>query len=162
MTEAAKPLYKAIEMARIAKLIPSIPDPSQSPVKGALLELMLPGLHLLTLVSVMDEALSDYIEDKGIPWPGKTKRDLFNRINVVSKFVPTLPTVRLHRIREMRNCIAHSLGAAQDQTVTWAWLDDAMTGIAEAFAAMELIESTPEIVAFYERKPTLFAPNPTG
>ena len=104
----------------------------------------------------MDEALSDYIEDKGIPWPAKTKRDLFNRINVVSKFVPTLPTVRLHRIREMRNCIAHSLGAAQDQTVTWAWLDDAMTGIAEAFAAMELIESTPEIVAFYERKPTLF------
>jgi hypothetical protein len=56
----------------------------------------------------------------------------------------------------MRNSIAHSLGTTHDPTITWASLDDAITGIAEAFVAMGLIESTPEIVAFYERKPTLF------
>lgn len=156
MTQSARCLYKAIGLARIAQIIPTIPDPASSPVKGALLGLMLPGVHFLNLVSVLDEALCDYLELKGIPWPPNTKPNLFNRINIVSKFVQELNAARLHQIREMRNSIAHSLDTSQDQAITWISLDEAIKVIAEAFLVMELIMSTPQIVAFYEREPTLF------
>jgi hypothetical protein len=156
MTEIAASLYKAIGMARIGEAIPNIADPLASPVKGALLGLMLPSLHLLTVVSVLDDGLSAYIEDKSVPWPPKTRRDLCNRIDVVARVVPTIPKARLHQIRELRNSIAHSLGPPQDRTVTWAALDGAIADIAVAFVAMGVIDAVPGIVAYYERKPTLF------
>jgi hypothetical protein len=162
MSEIAKSFYKTIGMARITKMLPNIPDPMQSPVKGALLEFILPGVHLISVVSVLDDALSKYIEDNGIPWPAKTKQDLFNRIEVVSKAVLKMPVERLHRIRIMRNSVAHSPDIT-NETVTWSLLDDAMKDIAETFVILGLIPSIPDIVTFFEREPTLFlddlAPN---
>lgn len=149
-------LYTAIGMARIAKLIPTIHDPLQSPVKGQLLGHMLPGLHLITLVSVLDEALCEYIEIHNLPWPSEKRRDLCNRLDVVSTFVPCLNTSRLHQIRKIRNSIAHSSCISRDQAITWTMLDEAIENIAEGFVAMRIIESSPSIIAFYERKPTVF------
>lgn len=156
MAEVAESLFTAIGLARIARVVPSIPDPAASPVKGALLELMLPGLHLLNAVAVLDEALSDYVEVKNLPWPPKTRRDLFNRIEVVAKALPELDAQRLHRVRELRNSIAHRKDARLAQTLSWTALDDALMDIARAFVALRLIERIPNIVAFYERHPTLF------
>jgi hypothetical protein len=156
MTQLAQSLFTAIALARIARAIPNIPDPTASPVKGALLELMLPGLHLLSAVAVLDEALSDYVEVKNIPWPPKTKRDLFNRIDVVAKALAGLDAQRLHQVRELRNSIAHARGSQLYGTLTWTALDDALVDVARAFVALGLIERIPKIVAFYERHPTLF------
>lgn len=143
-------------MVRIAKLIPTVHDPSQSPVKDALLGLMLPSLHLLTLVSVLDDALCEYIEIKNIPWPSEKRRDLCNRLDVVANFLPGLNVDRLHQIRKMRNSIAHSGHTSRDQAITWTMLDDAIVEIAQSFIVMGYMESSPKIVAFYERNPTLF------
>ncbi len=143
-------------MARIAKLIPTIHDPSQSPVKGQLLGLMLPGLHLINLVSVLDEALCEYIELHNLPWPSEKRQDLCNRLNFVSKFVPCLNISRLHQIRRTRNSIAHSGCISREQTITWTMLEEAIEDIAAGFVAMRIIESSPSIVPFYERKPTVF------
>ena len=156
MSHLSSSLYKAIGLARIAKLIPTVHDPSESPVKGALLGLMLPSLHLLTLVSVLDEALCEYIEIKNIPWPSGKRWDLCNRLDVVSNFLPGLNADRLHQIRKVRNSIAHSGQTSRDQPITWTILDDAIVEIAQSFVVMGLIESSPKIVAFYERNPALF------
>ena len=99
MTEFAQSLFTTIGLARIARAIPDIQDPTASPVKSALLGLMLPGLHLLNAVALLDEALSDYIEVRDIPWPPKTRSDLFSRITVVANALPDLDAQRLHRVR---------------------------------------------------------------
>ena len=156
MSHLSSSLYKAIGLARIAKLIPTVHDPSESHVKGALLGLMLPSLHLLTLVSVLDEALCEYIEIKNIPWPSGKRWDLCNRLDVVSNFLPGLNADRLHQIRKVRNSIAHSGQIGRNQAITWTILDDAIVEIAQSFVVMGLIESSPKIVAFYERNPALF------
>jgi hypothetical protein len=153
---AAKSLFRAIAFARIAAVIPNIPDPSASPVKGALMALMLPGIHLLTLVSVLDDALADYIDFNDIPWPSNTKRDLFNRIEVVSAVVAGVDKADLHRLREMRNAVAHPGDANTLQSVTWAALTEAIDVLLKAFLALEQISEVPSIVAFYEREPTLY------
>ena len=59
MTGSVESLLAAIGCARIARVIPNVLDPTTSPVKGALLELMLPAVHLLNAVAILDEALSD-------------------------------------------------------------------------------------------------------
>jgi hypothetical protein len=156
MTQLGQLLFATIGLARIARVIPSIPDPTASPVKGALLELMLPALHLLNAVAVLDEALSDYVEVRNIPWPPKTRRDLFNRKDVVAKALPGLDAQRLHRVRELRNSVAHASDSQICRALTWTALDDALVDVAGAFVALGLIERIPDIVAFYERHPTLF------
>lgn len=156
MNDLVRSLFTTIGLARIARVIPNIPDPTPSPVKGALLELLLPGLHLLNAVAILDEALSDHVEVTNIPWPPKTRRDLFNRLNVVAAAVPDLNAERLHSVRVLRNSVAHAGDPALQRTVSWAALDDALTEVAGAFVALGLIEHVPNIVAFYERHPTLF------
>jgi len=69
MTDWENSLCRAIALGRITQIIPNIRDPLQSPVKDGLFGLMLPGLHLLTIVSVLDEALADYVEIQEVPWP---------------------------------------------------------------------------------------------
>ena len=156
MTPWAQTLFRAIGLARIARIIPNVPDPSPSPVKGALLELMLPGLHLLNVVSVLDDALSDYVEVNNIPWPANTNRNLFHRIDVVARTVPGIRSEHLHQIRELRNSVAHASETSPGQALTWAALDEALVEVAGAFIAMKLIDRVPQIVGFYERHPTLF------
>lgn len=164
MTDWENALCRAIAFARITQIIPNITDPLQSPVKGALVGLMLPGLHLLTIVSVLDEALADYVEVKDVPWPPKTRKDLFNRIDVISKEVTGLDAARLHHIREMRNAVAHQSDASQSLAVNWESLEQAIATIVDTFVTLGMIEVAPCIVGFYERDPTLFLdePGPNG
>lgn len=158
MTPAANSLFRVIAFARIAAVIPNIPDPSASPVKGALMALMIPGVHLLGLVSVLDDALAEYIDLNNIPWPSKTKRDLFNRIELVSTVVSGVSRTDLQRVRGMRNAVAHPSDAS-NILVTWDALTEAIDIVLETFLALGLIGSVPSIVAFYERNPTLFLSN---
>ena len=149
-------LYQSIAFARIAKIVPRVPDPLPSPVKGDLLNRMMPGVHLLTLVSVLDQALEDYVGEKRIAWPPKTKRDLFNRINVLADHVPALDTTRLHWLRELRNRIAHPTGISAHQSVTWSDIDVAIELATETMLALGLDECTRKVEAFFERTPTVY------
>lgn len=156
MTSATRTLFNAIASARIAAMIPRIADPSLSPVKGALLGQTLPGVHLLVLVAVLDDALSEYIDLNNIPWPTGTKRDLYNRIEVLSSAGLAIDREEIHRIRHMRNSVAHPDEGADYQPVSWDMLDEAIHGVSQVFVAIGHIDAIPDIVAFYEREPTTY------
>ena len=97
MNDWERSLFQGIGISRISKIVPQIPDITPSPVKGSILSIMLPSLHYIAIVATLDEALMEYIEIHDIPWPSRTKRDLFNRINVVSGVVPNINAPKLQR-----------------------------------------------------------------
>lgn len=152
MSDSARTLFMSIGMARIAKLIPTIPDAMPSPVKGALLSRMIPPLYYLMIVAAFDDALVEYLEIKEIPWPKKMKPDLYNRINVVSEFAPNLSTDMLHKIRERRNLIGHRPDSVISDPVTWDELDEAIDCICSSIKEMGIIRSIPLITAGFIRE----------
>lgn len=156
MNELQETLFRVIGIARVSKVIPQIPDVAPSPVKGKLIALLLPSLHLLTIVGLLDEALTEYIDVNEVSWPAKTKRDLFNRINVISNIVPELEPTHLHQLRERRNFVAHDPGAFISNPVSWAELDSAIDCVCKSLKALGVIHEIPEIVPFFERTPQLF------
>lgn len=156
MNKWEQTLFKSIGLSRISRIIPQIPDVTPSPVKGALLGTMLPSLHYLAIVATLDEALEEYIDVSNIPWPNKTKRDLFNRIKVISGIVCRIDAVALQAIRERRNLIAHEPDSILSRPVIWDELDNAIGCVCRSMQELGLIGDTPQIVAFYERTPELF------
>ena len=156
MNDWERTLFKSIGLSRISKIIPQIPDVTPSPVKEALLGTMLPSLHYLAIVATLDEALAEYVEINNVPWPNKTKRDLFNRIKVVSGVVSGIDAVVLQEIRERRNVIAHEPDSTLSRPVTWEELDGAIGCVCFAMKELGLIGDTPQIIAFCERTPELF------
>jgi hypothetical protein len=150
-------LFQGIGLSRISQVIPQIPDVSPSPVKGVLLGTMLPSLHYLAIVATLDEALTEYIEVNNVPWPNNTKRDLFNRINVVSRVVPTIDDIALQAIRKRRNRIAHEPDLILSDPVSWNELEEAIDHIYSSMRDLGLISEIPQIVAFYQRVPELFS-----
>jgi hypothetical protein len=121
-----------------------------------LLGFLLPSLHLLAVVGVLDEALTDYIEVKGIAWPKKRKPDLFNRITAVAAAVTSLDAPPLQSIREARNRVAHAVDPVPQQPLTWLELEVAMKVVSEAFVTLGYLTTSPVIAGFLERDPTLF------
>ena len=156
MNDWERRLFQAIGLSRISQVIPQIPDVTPSPVKGVLLGTMLPALHYLPIVATLDDALAEYIDVNAIPWPNKTKRDLFNRINVVSGVVQTIDAGALQLIRQRRNEIAHEPDLILSRPVSWAELEDAIGCICRAMRELNLIGEIPQIAAFYQRTPELF------
>jgi hypothetical protein len=149
-------LFRGIGLSRISQLIPQIPDVTPSPVKGVLLGTMLPSLHYLAIVATLDEALDEYIEVITVPWPKKTKRDLFNRINVVSCVIPTIDAIALQAIRKRRNQIAHEPDLVLSHPVSWDELEEAIGCICPSVRDLGLIREIPQITAFFQRVPELF------
>jgi hypothetical protein len=137
-------------------MIPNIVDPLPSPVKGALLNASLPSVHLLAVVSVLDEALSEYIESAGLAWPPKMKRDLYNRINLAATAVPGINVDQLQEIRELRNSVAHPKPGESSPIVDWSRLDSAIDAIGGALVAMKHMGRIPDVRAGYQRTPTLY------
>lgn len=161
MNDWEQRLFQGIGLSRISQVIPQIPDASPSPVKGVLLGTMLPSLHYLAIVATLDEALTEYVKVNAVPWPNKTKRDLFNRINVVSRVVPTIDDVALQAIRKRRNQIAHEPDLVLSDPVSWDEMEEAIDCICRSIRDLGLIREIPQIAAFYQRVPELF-PNELG
>jgi len=156
MTHVGLALTKAIAMARISTLIPSIADPCASPVKGALLGSILPGVHLIGIVSALDEALAEYIDANGVAWPKNKKPNLSNRIELVANVVPRIKAKELHLIRELRNSVAHDTSSAVATPLTWKTLNEAIGTVASAFIELGFLSAMPNIEAYFFREPTLY------
>lgn len=161
ITGSARALVKVVGLARLSQIIPQIPDGTPSLFKGALVEALLPSLHYLSIVGGLDETLTEYINVNSIPWPKKTKEDLFNRINVVTASVPSLDSGALHRVRERRNQISHEPETIASAPVTWVELDSAIDLVLKTVKALGLVRAVPDITAFRERKSEIF-PNELG
>jgi len=117
---------------------------------------MMPGVHLLTLVSVLDDALEEHIVTQEILWPPKTKRDLFNRIKVVGSCRPGLNQTSLNEIREARNAVAHGVEIDGPKSITWKSLDIAIDVAMDTFSVLSLHDRAPKIEAYFQRHPTLY------
>lgn len=160
MHKSAVAFYRIVALAKVAMIIPVIPDPQSSPVKGELLSLVLPSIYILALISVLDEALDDYIEDNALNWPPKTKRDLHNRIELVSRHLPTIDGSALHKARRVRNEVAHEVDGLVGGKFSWDEVEECIDAISGAFTAMKVHSEMPEVSSFYERTPTLFLDEP--
>lgn len=118
--------------------------------------MMLPSFRYLDIVSVLDEALIEYIDFQKIPWPKKKKQDLYNRINVVSNYLSTLDAVQLQSIRERRNSVAHEPSLVLTNPITWDEYNLAVDCICFSMREMGFIKDIPNVTAFFQRNPTLF------
>jgi len=156
MNEIQIGVCKAVAMARIGNLVPLIHDPLASPFKAAILRQLLPDLHLLTLVGMLDEVLIDYIDTQQISWPAKTRHDLFNRIRVVSDHTGTLDADELQKIRVIRNSIAHSADSAFSGKLDWDGLEKCVEVLAATFVALGIFPVFPSIAARFDRIPEFF------
>lgn len=156
MNDWERSLFQGIGISRISKIVPQIPDITPSPVKVAILSIMLPSFHYIALVATLDKALTEYIQVHGIPWPNRTKRNLFNRIKVVSGVAPNINAPKLQKIRNRRNSIAHEPALIFSNPITWDELDDTIQNVCIAMKEMGLIEDIPQVTAFFERMPELF------
>jgi len=149
-------LFQSIGLSRISRIIPQIPDITPSPIKGALINIMLPSFHYLEIVTVLDEALTEYIVSKNIHWPKNKKRDLFNRINLVSIILPIINADQLQSIRERRNAFAHEPRLVFTNPITWDEYNLAEECICKAMKEMNFIKDIPNISAFFQRNPALY------
>ena len=116
-------------------------------LNNLILENMLPALLLVKLASLVDEALEEYIAQKGLSMP-KTYRDDFNgRINFLGDNSYLNDATRLHKLRKLRNELAHeSTGKA-----AWADLDKAIDTADEELQHLGLVGVRPKFEISAER-----------
>ncbi len=116
---------------------------------------ILPELIYIRLVSILDSALSYYIDNNELQMPRKYKKDLHGRIN----FLDGSNTLRnfkdaLHKIRDKRNEIGHSRSvgfADSEKTTTWNEVDSAIDVVYDELQNMKLVRNKPEYKFFGER-----------
>lgn len=156
MAPSAQHLCVTVAHAHLAQLIRVVQDPGTSPVKTAIMDQHLPALHLIAVVSAFDLGLEEFIDSKNVEWPGNKKRDLYNRIKILGECFPGLNTERLHRIRELRNKVAHIDQGLEQGFVTWSTLDEAIDHVFDAFLELGYICTKPVFEEKYERDHELF------
>ena len=87
-------------------------------IRNPVLDRLLPSVLFLRVVSIFDEALEFYIDDRSIQWPPDKERNLNNRINVLDDNRILRDSATCHCIRERRNELAHE----PDKFVQWSEL----------------------------------------
>lgn len=112
-----------------------------------ILENILPSLLLVKLASLADEALEEYITQKGLLMP-QTYRDDFNgRINFLGDNSLLKDTTRLHKLRKLRNKLAHE----STSKAVWADLDKAIDTVDEELQQLGLVGVRPRFEISAER-----------
>lgn len=145
-----KQWLETISLSRVSKGLPSISDPLLSHIKGKYTNTLLPALHFVAVVALMDEALGSMI-DATIGWPKKSKRDLYNKIERVKVKFPCVKESELHKIRERRNELAHEPLKAIKRPVSWDELESAIDCIGNTLMLLGVISSIPQIEFFWKR-----------
>ncbi len=150
-----KQWFETISMLRISEGLPSISDPISSHIKGKYTNTLLPALHFIGVVSLMDEALGSVI-DATRGWPKKRKRDLYNKIKIVKGEFPSINESELHKIRERRNELSHEPLKAIKSPVLWDELESAISCIGNTLMLLGAINSLPQIEFFWKRDVEMF------
>jgi hypothetical protein len=145
-----KQWLETISLSRVSKGLPSISDPLLSHIKGKYTNTLLPALHFVAVVALMDEALGSVIE-AAIGWPKKSKRDLYNKIEIVKRRFPIVKKSELHKIRERRNELSHEPLIAIRRPVSWDELEGAIFCIGNTLMLLGVISSLPQIEFFWKR-----------
>lgn len=76
-------LHREVLLATNYHMVPRRTEIQSNQIPNPVLDRLLPSVLFLRIVSIFDEALEFYIDDRNIQWPSNRKRDLCNRINVL-------------------------------------------------------------------------------
>ncbi len=103
----------------------------------------------IRMVSLLDDALREYIDTASLPRPEKYRECLYWRIKVLGKNERLLDANQLHRIRERRNEIAHEAEAKTD----WQEVSSDLRVVHAELENLGLVGRMPRYEVFGERTP---------
>lgn len=118
-------------------------------IPNPVLDRLLPSVLFLRIVSILDEALEFYIDDRNIQWPSNKKGDLNNKIDVLGDSRILKDKGECHRIRERRNELAHEAG----KFVQWSELYDCLDVVELELKNLGLVGERPKYAWFAKVTP---------
>lgn len=116
-------LHQEALLATNYHLAPRRTEIQSNQIPNPVLDRLLPSVLFLRIVSIFDEALEFYIDDRNIQWPSNKRRDLCNRINVLGDSGILKDKRECHRIRERRNELAHEADKFVQRNDLYSCLD---------------------------------------
>ena len=116
-------------------------------IRNPILEVILPSLLYIRMVSLFDDGLISYIDNNNLSMPKRYRPDLNGRINFLSDNALIKAADKCHRIRERRNSIAHKTSAK----ATWNEIDTDISIIEEELHNLGLIGQRPSYEFYGER-----------
>lgn len=108
---------------------------------------LLPGLLAIKAVALLDEALSQWLDQAGHKLVAPFREDLNGRIEYLAANMLIADVSPLHGVRKMRNALAHD----PDVTCTWDELEKAAARIETALVHFDLATVTKKLEYFGER-----------
>ncbi len=160
VNESWRWLLQETLLARNAFRLGSIIGPA---VHKPVLDLLFPSLLLVRAVSLMDEALADYIDGKGYAVPKKYGTTLHGRLSFLDDQGDLSYSQNLRGLKDRRNGIAHrstTPGTAHSTAVTWDELDQALGVVEAVLQKLNLIGPRPNLEFFWERDADLYPDEP--
>lgn len=129
----------------------SIASPTvRSAPRNPVLEEILPSLLHIKAVTVLDEGLATKLDEKGEqPRAHGFRNDLNGRLETASKVGLIADATVLHRIRGLRNDVAHEFA----EKVTWTQLDADVTAIHSALQQLGYVGAQQTYHVTAERVP---------
>jgi hypothetical protein len=116
-------------------------------LSNPILDNLLPSLLLVKLTSLVDEALGEYITQKGLLMPKTYRGDFNGRINFLRDSGYLKDATKLHELRELRNELAHE----STGKVGWAELEKAIETADDELQQLGLVGTRPKFEVSAER-----------
>lgn len=123
---------------------------SHGPVaNNPVLDSLLPSLLIVKLASLVDEALSEYISQKGLTIPKMYRTDFNGKINFLRDSSHLKDAARLHKLRDFRNDLAHESRIK----ATWEGLETAIETADQELQHLGFVGPRPQFEMSAERVP---------
>ncbi|MBK8060525.1 MAG: hypothetical protein IPK33_22335 [Gemmatimonadetes bacterium] len=117
--------------------------------RNPILERLLPSLLLVKAVAVLDAAISEYVASRGLSIPrGTYGTSLNGKIEFLVDESIFPDGDDLHRIRDVRNVIAHDANG----DTTWSALDNDIGTLNGALKTLGFVGDPPRLEFFAERR----------
>jgi hypothetical protein len=122
-----------------------VPAPNNPILDG-----LLPSLLVVKLASLIDEALNEYIDQKGLIMPKMYRPDFNGKINFLRDGGYLKSATKLHQLRELRNELAHEFSGK----ATWKELDKAIETADDELQHLGFVGARPKFEIHSECVPT--------
>jgi len=106
-----------------------------------------PGVRYVKMVSLLDEALAQYISDNNLLIVSRYRNDLNGRIGTLESLGHLVNARELHRIRGQRNQLAHQSNFSTD----WDCLRDDTAIVHDELKHLGFVGDQPTVESFGER-----------
>jgi hypothetical protein len=124
--------------------------------RNPLIEHILPSVVLVKAVAVFDEAVEEYIYRNHSGLPSGYRATLDGRIRFLVDRSLVANGLQLHKVRELRNRVAHE----KDAHATWQELEGAFGELETALVSLNLVQPRPQLDFFGERSEITLSDQP--